>query len=249
MDMRRNRILGVPFDVVTIDEALSKAEQYVQDRKPHVIVHLSLPLLSFARRNKTIKMFLEEADLIIPTGRYIHWAARFLKRPAAAPIDSSIFVKRLLVQSADLGKKVYLFGGKGYTVDMAYENLKKEMDRLFVIGRYRGNYRRQEHENIVTAIGKASPDYFFVGLGSPNEENWVNWNRKRTNAKLTVLIENLLDLFAGKIRKFSTYRDHLDFQRLQMREIPHTHSLRMVLLVPIFAISILVEKVFWKKYP
>jgi N-acetylglucosaminyldiphosphoundecaprenol N-acetyl-beta-D-mannosaminyltransferase len=245
--MKRYRILGVPVDAVTLDEALSKTEQYVQDGKSHLVAHLSLPLISYARRNKIVKMLLEEADIIIPTGRYIHWAARVLNKTAVEAIDSSVFVKRLMVQSADLGKKVYLFGGKGYTVDMAYENLRKEMDRLFVIGRYRGNYRKQEHENIVTAIGKTAPDYFFVGLGSPHEELWVNWNRKRTNAKLTVLIENLLDLFAGKIRKFSSFKDHLDFEKLPMREIPNSHAFKMVLLVPIFVILVFVEKVFRKR--
>jgi N-acetylglucosaminyldiphosphoundecaprenol N-acetyl-beta-D-mannosaminyltransferase len=245
--MQRYRIHGVPVDAVTLDEALAKTEQYVQDGKSHLVVHLSLPLLSFARRNKTVRMLLEEADIIIPTGRCIHWASRVLNKPVVEAIDSSVFVKRLMVQSADLGKKVYLFGGKGYTVDMACENLKKEMDRLFVIGKYRGNYRKQEHENIVTAIGKTTPDYFFVGLGSPQEELWVNWNRKRTNARLTILIENLLDLFAGKIGKFTPYKDHLDFDKLPAREIPNSHSFKMVLLVPVFVISVLMVKVFRKR--
>jgi N-acetylglucosaminyldiphosphoundecaprenol N-acetyl-beta-D-mannosaminyltransferase len=245
--MQRYRLHGVPVDAVTLDEALSKTEQFVQDGKSHLVVHLSLPLLSCARRNKTVKMLLEEADIVIPTGRYIHWASRVLNKPVVGAIDASVFVKRLMVQSADLGKKVYLFGGKGYTVDKACENLKKEMDRLFVIGKYRGNYRKQEHENIVTAIGKTSPDYFFVGLGSPHEELWVNWNRKRTNAKLTVLIEDLLDLFAGKIGKRSPYKDRLDFERLPAREIPNSHAFKMVFLVPVFVISVLMVKVFRKK--
>ena len=245
--MQRYRIYGVPVDAVSLDEALSMTEKFVQDGKSHLVVHLSLPLLSYARRNKTVKMLLEEADIIIPTGRYIHWASRVLDKPVVAAIDSSVFVKRLMVQSADLGKKIYLFGGKGYTVDMACENLRKEMDRLFVIGKYRGNYRKQEHENIVTAIGKTTPDYFFVGLGSPREELWVSWNRKKTNAKLTILIENLLDLFAGKIGKFSSYKNQLDFEKLPAREIPNSHAFKMVLLVPIFVISVLLVKIFRKR--
>lgn len=245
--MRRDRILGVPFDSVTMDEALAKTERFVRGKGSHLIVHLSLPLVLMARRNRAIRMLLEEADLIVPTGKRIFWAARFLKRAVGDSIDPSILVKRLMIQSADLGKKVYLFGGKGYTVDMAYENLKKEITRLFVIGRYRGNYRKQEHERIVTAIGKASPDYFFVGLGSPQEEQWVIANRKRTNAKLIVLIENLFDLFAGRIGKLvPVYAGGFDFEKLMKREIPHPHSMKMFVLVPVFVISVLFERMFRK---
>jgi N-acetylglucosaminyldiphosphoundecaprenol N-acetyl-beta-D-mannosaminyltransferase len=245
--MQRYRLYGVPVDAVTLSEALARTEQYVQDGKPHLIAHLSLPLLFFARRNRTVRMLLENADIVIPTGRHLHWAARALGKPSAESIDPSAFVKRLMAQSADLGKKVYLFGGKGYTVDAACENLKKEMDRLFIIGKYRGNYRKSEHGNIVTAIGKTSPDYFFVGLGSPLEELWVTLNGKRTNARLTVLVENLFDVFAGKIGKLPSYRDRLDFEKLPARDIPNPHGLRMMFLVPVFVTSVLLAKLFGKR--
>jgi len=245
--MQRCRILGVPYDTIKMDEALSLIEGYVQNKKPRLVVHLTLPLLFFAMRNRMLRTFLEEADIVIPTGKYLAWAARVLKKPAFEPIDPSIFVKRLLVQSADLGKKVYLFGGKGGTVDAAYENLRREIDKLFVIGRYRGSYRKQEHENIVTAIGKASPDYFLIGLGSPNEENWIIWNGQRLNAKVIVLVENLLDLYAGKIKKYSLPRPNaLNPESFVKREIPHRHGGKMLWIVPVFFVSVIFEKLFRK---
>lgn len=244
--MQRERILGIPYDNLSTESAVSKVEKYARDNECHTIVHLSLPLLMMARRNKYIRMFLERADLIIPTGKHIYWAAGFLKRPLKALIESSLFVKRLMFQSVELGKKVYLFGGKGHTIDKAHENLKKEIGNLFVLGRHRGNYRKFEHENIVTAIGKASPDYFFIGLGSPEEEIWVIKNKKVINAGLIILIEGLFDLFAGNLKNASTYKKGLSVDRVSKREIPNPHPLKRLWMVPVFRVSVYIEKIFWK---
>jgi len=69
--MKRDRILGIPYDNVFTEEALSKVENFLHDYKSHTIVHMSLLLLMRARRSKMLRMFLEEADLIIPSGKYL----------------------------------------------------------------------------------------------------------------------------------------------------------------------------------
>jgi N-acetylglucosaminyldiphosphoundecaprenol N-acetyl-beta-D-mannosaminyltransferase len=243
--MKRARILGIPFNNLTADEILSKVEHFVRDSKSHIIVFLSLPFLVVARRNKMLRIFLEEADIIIPSGKYIQWAARLLKHPLKELIDPSLFVKQLMQQSVVLGKNVYLFGGKGNTIEKAFANLKKEIPKLFVIGKHRGVYKKSEHENIVMAIGKASPDYFFIGLGSPQEEVWVNRNKRHINARLIILIEGLFGLYAGNIKKIS-YRKNWNFENAPKREILSTHGFKRVVRIPLFVILVLIQRAFWK---
>jgi len=243
--MKRDRILGIPFNNFTSDEILAKAEHFVRNSKSHIIVFLSLPLLVVARRNKMLRIFLEEADIIVPSGKYIQWAARILKHPLTELIEPSRFVKQLMQQSVVLSKNVYLFGGKGNTVEKAFTNLKKEIPRLFVIGKHKGVYKKSEHENIVMAIGKASPDYFFIGLGSPQEEIWVNRNKRHINARLIILIEGLFDLYAGNIKKIP-YRKNWNFDNAPKREILSTHGFKRVVQIPIFIILVLIQRAFWK---
>ncbi len=244
--MRRDRILGIPYDNITSEEGLLRVESFIRDGETHTIVPMSIPILMKARRYKHLRIFLEESDLIIPSGRYIFWAAKLLKKPLKELIDSSQFVKMLMVQSADLGKRVYLFGGKGDTIDRAYNNLKKDIPKLFVIGRYRGNYGKQSLEDVITAIGKTSPDYFFIGLGSPFEEIWVKRYRDKINAKLIIMVEGLFKLYAGKMRNFHKFKKDFDVQWMSKREIPHPRYFKKVWLVPVFILSVLLERIFWK---
>jgi N-acetylglucosaminyldiphosphoundecaprenol N-acetyl-beta-D-mannosaminyltransferase len=244
--MSRERILGIPFDSITMDGALHKIETLLRDEKTHVVTFLTLTTLMCARKNKFIRIFLEDADLIIPCGKQVLWAARFLKRPVEEIFDPSLFVKTLMIQSTELSKNVYLFGGKNHTIDLAFDNLKREIPRLFVIGRHRGNYSRKAHEDVVLSIGKASPDYFFIGIGTPFEERWVERHRAKIHARLIILIGGLFDVFAGSVRKARSYKDLLGHTDPLKSEIPQPYPIRKLWWAPIFIIAVFIEKVLWK---
>lgn len=243
--MGKDRILGIRYDNVTMGDALKRVEGFARGEENHIIIHLSLPLLMAARQNKNLRILLEEADLVIPSGRYIYWAARLLKRPLRESIDPSLFVKMLLTQSVELNKTVYLFGGKGTTIEKACYNLKREIPQLFVIGKHRGNYQKRDHEDIVKAIGKASPDYFFIGLGSPAEELWFERTKRYINAKIVIFVEGLFELFAGNLKRYNRYNKNLE-TRFIKREIPHPRALRKMWMIPSFVFAVYGEKLFWK---
>ncbi len=244
--VRRNRILGIPYDTITLNEGLDLVEGFVRTGETHIIVHLSLVSLMRARRDKNLRIFLEESDLIVPSGRFIYWAAKFLKRPLIEFIDPSLFVKLLMTQSSELGKRIYLLGGKNDTIEKAYQSLKKDIPKLFVVGKHRGNFERGSLENVVMAIGKASPEYFFIGLGSPAEQLWVERNIGKINAGIIVLVEGLFNLYAGKVGKHRKFTMDPASGWISRREIPHPSAFKKIWLVPVFFFAAVAERLFWK---
>jgi len=245
MENERNRILGIPFDNINEAEILEFIESFFNDDKEHTVLFLSVPLLMKARRNKAIRIFLEEADLIIPSGKLLYWAASFLGKPVKQRIDPSSLVKQFLMQSANLNKKVYIFGGKHNSLDAAIENIKKEIPRIFLIGKYRGVYKGKELANLLDAIRKASPDYFFIGLGSPYEEFWVINYRSKVNTKVVILIESLIDVYAGHARR-SYYLKNFDLKKAANREIANPYRLKGSILILPFLLLVIIEKLFWR---
>ena len=56
--MTRERILGIPYDNLTMKTIIERVEHFSRENKPRMVMHLSLPLLMNARRKKPIKMLL-----------------------------------------------------------------------------------------------------------------------------------------------------------------------------------------------
>ncbi len=245
MNSNRLRIRGIPYDSISEDDIFKKIENFFFDNREHTVLFLSLPLLMRARRNRALKLFLEEADLVIPTGKLIYWGLKFLNRDLQQKIDPSSLVKRIMIQSVSLNKRIYLFGGKGNVVNEAVHNLKKEIPKLFIVGKYRGNYDKKEKEKIIDAMRKASPDIFFISLGSPEEEFWIMQNRNKINSKVVILIEDLINVFGGNARR-SYYIKSFDPEKIVLREIPTKHLFRRSLQVIPYIAGIIFERLFWK---
>jgi len=145
----------------------------------------------------------------------------------------------------ELNKSVYLLGGRGRTIDLACQNLKREIPRLFVVGRHRENYDRLEHDKVVQAIGKASPDYLFIGKGTPHGEYWYLNNRDRLHARVTVFVGRLFDVLAG--RGGGSFRRGLSGMDEQRREIPQPGAVRRLWWVPAFACMVLFSRLFSRR--
>jgi N-acetylglucosaminyldiphosphoundecaprenol N-acetyl-beta-D-mannosaminyltransferase len=245
--MSRERILGIPFDNVTTEEALQRVEAMFKDEKTHIVTFLTLPTVMFARKSKFLRIFLEEADLIVPCGRHVYWAASFLRRPLREIIDPSQFAKLAMMQSYELSKNIFLFGGKDRVVDHAYQNLKKELPRLFIIGRHRANYEKKDHDNVIAAIGKASPDYLFVGMETPGGEKWVEQQRNLLHARVILLVGRLFEVLAGSVRRARSYRELLSHADGRIKtELPQAYGFRRMFWLPLFVIAVFIERLVWK---
>ena len=132
-------------------------------------------------------------------------------------------------------------------VDQAFENLKREFPRLFITGRHRINYPKKDHENVVAAIGKASPDYLLVGMPTPQGERWVEQQKSKIHARVIVMIGDLLDVFAGSVRKARSYKALLSHAEGGIKtEVPQSYGLRRLFWRPFFVIAVFFEKIVWK---
>lgn len=244
---RRQRILGIPYDDVTVEEALRRIESLLNKDKYSVVMYLSPEVILKARASKFLRCFLEEAELIIPSGPWVNWALSVLKKPLRESIDYARFLKLVLKQATELGKTVYFFGGNGTTIDRAYSNLIKENKELFVVGRHRADVDRRLMDDIIKAIGKASPDYFFIGIGMPREQFWLSENINSINAKIVFPVEGFFELVAGNRVRFRRQSFKSGGISSRVAEIPLIKPIRRVLYLPIFVVMILVERIFLRR--
>lgn len=247
---KRDRILRIPYDDVSVQEALERIEAFLKKDGTSVVTYLSPEVVIKARSSKFLRYFIEEADLIIPSGRWVNWALSILKRPLREPIDYSQFVKLVLKQASELGKTVYFFGGNGRTIDRAYSNLIKENKELFVVGRYRADIDRKLMSDVIKAIGKASPDYFFIGIGMPQEQFWLAENFGSINAKIVFPVEGFFELVAGNRIRFrrESYKSGVRFTRInRVAEIPLVKPLRRAWYLPLFVIMVIGERIFLRR--
>ena len=78
--MRRiTDILGVPFDVISMDEAVKRVIGYLSGSGQHMVCTPNPEIVMEAQEDKELMNILNAADLIVPDGIGIVMASKFCK--------------------------------------------------------------------------------------------------------------------------------------------------------------------------
>ena len=197
--VERTEILGVDFDNVTLDEAADRAIALMDQDGPHLVATPNPEIVQLARRDPEFGRVLSDADLVIPDGVGVVYAAKILGRPLKGRVPGIEFAAALMARMAGKGKRLFLLGAKPGVAELAAANLAVEYPGLVVCGTHDGYF--QEDAPVAETIRRARADVVFVCLGAPKQEMWIARNGADTGARLLVGLGGSLDVFAGQVKR------------------------------------------------
>ncbi len=198
--MGRTEILGVAFDNVTLDEAVDRAMALLDQEGPHLVATPNPEIVQLAQQDPEFAQVLADADLVIPDGVGVVYAAKLLGRPLKGRVPGIEFASALMARLAGTGRRLFLLGAKPGVAELAAAaELAVRYPGLVICGTHDGYF--QEDAPVVEAIRQARADVVFVCLGAPKQEKWIAAHGADTGARLLVGLGGSLDVFAGQVKR------------------------------------------------
>ena len=195
----RTDVLGVAFDNVTMDEAVDWALAMLEEDGPHLVVTPNPEIVQRAAKDPEFAGILSKADLVIPDGIGVVYAAKILGRPLKGRVPGIDFASALLERAAGTGRRLFLLGAAPGVAEQAAVNLRAAYPGLAVCGTHDGYFK--EDGPVVEEIRAAGADVVFVCLGFPRQEYWMAQHGPATGAGLLVGLGGSLDVFAGQVKR------------------------------------------------
>lgn len=173
------------------------------------------------------KKLLNEADLALPDGTGILWAAHYLKLPSTGAVNAKlqrwisllwgflrpgsirdIIPERItgvdmtleLCRRAEREKwSVFLLGAAEGVAEQAAAKLQEKYPKLKIAGTYSGSPRPEDERAIHFEVKKGTPDILLVAYGAPAQERWLRRNLKYLpSVKCAMGVGGTLDFLAGR---------------------------------------------------
>ena len=193
--MVKNDILGVGVDNLTLDEAVAEGCTLLEQDGSHYVVTPNPEFILTAKKNEAFREVLNAADLSLPDGIGVIYAAKLLGRPLKGRAPGVDFAQGLMRHLAQTGKKLFLLGAKPGVAEQAAENLCKSYPGLNVCGVNDGYFK--DDGPVIEKIRASGADVVFVCLGAPKQELWMAKHGPATGASLLVG----LGVFAGNVQR------------------------------------------------
>ena len=197
-------ILGIPFDCVTIPEALEAIERMIESRKTHQLVTANVDFLVQSLSDVELRRILVEADLVLCDGTPLVWASKWLGHALPERVAGADLVPLLIEQAVQRQHRIFFLGGKPEVAAKAVQRLKEQHPTLQIAGQYSPPFApllEMDHREIRRRVRKARPDILLVSFGCPKAEKWIAMNCRTLGVPVCIGVGATIDFLAGEVKR------------------------------------------------
>ncbi|MEA5082668.1 MAG: WecB/TagA/CpsF family glycosyltransferase [Lachnospiraceae bacterium] len=234
-------ILGVPFDVLTMESAIEKAIHFFEDGGRHIICTPNPEIVMQAQSDEQLMNILKAADLVVPDGIGIVWASKHSSVKINERVAGYDLCQNIMKRMAKAGKSAYFFGGAPGVAAAAAKKMVKEYPGLKVLGTRNGFFNLRDEKEIIAEIKALKPDLLLVGIGAPKQEKWIYENLRFTGAKVAIGVGGSFDVMAGNLKRAPKIYQKLGLEWFHRLICQPTRIKRMMNL-PLFVLKVIMSK-------
>lgn len=233
-------ILGTPVHQVTAAQTLAWVRKVMQEPRLHQIATTNPEFVMAAQKDAAFRDVLWQADLCIPDGVGLLYAARRQGTPLPERVPGSALVYDLAAAAATGGWPLFLLGAAPGVAAQAAQILQQQQPELLIAGTYAGSPAAAENAAIVQRINSSGAQMLFVAYGAPQQDKWIARNREElSSVRLAMGVGGALDFVTGRAARAPQWLQdlHLEWFYRLLRE---PWRWRRMLALPRFAARTLI---------
>jgi N-acetylglucosaminyldiphosphoundecaprenol N-acetyl-beta-D-mannosaminyltransferase len=224
-----------------MQETVAYLTEAIASRRPHRVVTGNPIMLMVGLENPSFHRALATAELVVPDGAGVVWAARHVKQPVKERVAGFDLMHELLREGEKRSWSVYLLGASPEIIATAYANLQREYPGICFVGHRDGYFSDKEDGSVVAAVRAANPDLLFVARATMNQEPWIEKYQKVLGVPVIMGVGGSFDVVSGKLKRAPAF-----FRRMGLewfyRLIQEPSRYKRMLVLPRFAFKVIKDR-------
>ncbi|MEK4981497.1 WecB/TagA/CpsF family glycosyltransferase [Bacillus sp. FSL K6-6540] len=234
-------VFEIPFSKLSMKDTVKYLTEAVQSGQPHHVITANPIMVMTAVNNPEYKEMMQRAEIIVPDGTGIVWAAGVGGDPLEGRVTGFELLHELLKVGETYRWKFFLLGTTSEVIQEAAERLQMQYPAAIICGCRDGFFGPDEDAAVIEQIRAASPDILFVARGADNQEPWIAQHKQALQVPVVMGVGGSFDIISGKLKRAPKV-----FQKLRLewfyRLLKEPTRYKRMLALPKFVVKVLREK-------
>ena len=213
----RINLLDVWFHKITVHQLIPYIiSQAKLDRKT-VISNVNIRAMNFACSVPGFRKFINSSDLVFCDGFGVILGAKMHGHNIQKThrMTCPDYIEDLAQACETSGASIFLLAGCPGVTDRAIAKLKEVAPALKIAGHH-GFFEKSGPDNdaVIQQINSFQPDILYVGFGMPLQEEWIEANLDRLDAKVFLPLGACLDFYTNTVNRGPKWMTNSGFEWL-----------------------------------
>lgn len=189
-------VLGTPLAATTYNEFMEFCLQLVQKQDTWAVDLTNTQVVTMRRHEPDFGEITRRFDYFLPDGMPLIWCLNAKGAQLRDRVYGPTFMRHFVLNSP-APYKHYLLGGSAECLDRLKQRLLTQQSSLQIVGLHHGYFQPEEEATILDEINRLSPDFIWVGLGTPKQQIWIHNHKSRINRGVIFGVGFAFDVNAG----------------------------------------------------
>jgi N-acetylglucosaminyldiphosphoundecaprenol N-acetyl-beta-D-mannosaminyltransferase len=235
------RIYGVPISKMSMKQTVDYLTRVIELKRPHQVITANPIMVMAAQDDPAYLMMMQHAELIVPDGTGVVWAAARVGQPVAERVPGYDLIHELMKVGEKKDWKVYLLGASDEVIEAAADKIRTLYPKVNLVGVRNGYFSDAEDAEVIRTIKEADPDLLLVGRAAANQEPWIGKYKEQLGVPIMMGVGGSFDVLSGKLKRAPVF-----FQKLRLewfyRLLQEPWRYKRMLLLPKFAVKVMRDK-------
>jgi N-acetylglucosaminyldiphosphoundecaprenol N-acetyl-beta-D-mannosaminyltransferase len=196
----RSLIWGVPFDHVTMQQAIDTIDAMVRRGEPSYVITANLNYAMLNHQRDDMRPVTADAGLILADGQPIVWRSQCGGKALPQRVAGSEMIYGLAQRAAQNGWGIYFLGGEPGVAAACADRLAHQFPGLKIAGVESPPFRALTDDEQAAQderIKTSGAQILLVAFGQPKGELWIHQHHRRLGVPVSIQLGASFDFVAG----------------------------------------------------
>jgi N-acetylglucosaminyldiphosphoundecaprenol N-acetyl-beta-D-mannosaminyltransferase len=189
-------VLGTPLLATDYDSLVNDLIRSWKQGEPRTLSFCNTFMVTKRRTDPTYRETARVCDTNLPDGMPLVWCMNLQGARLRDRVYGPIFMQRFL-QASPGEIRHYFLGGSQECLDALCANARHFNTNLQLVGAHHGYFGAEDEARVLEEIRAHHPDFIWVGLGTPKQDEWVGLHRAAFPRAILLPVGSSFEFLAG----------------------------------------------------